>query len=298
MESKPVCFEIEFYEEDGDNLVLKDKVSEEDRDKLNDIFGKPMVIVSTLTSDSKETKAALAKMDIPEGTDPMEALSQMPPEALAAMKEQVSEKIDKMQDSIITQAGVSYVRAEYEAMGEDVDAIIVFLGTNDYNSDLPLGCWFTEKPEQVQRGKGGKEFQDVRLHRSLSMDQSTVRGRINVAMKHLKELYPAKQLILLTPLHRGYAFFGNGNRQPSEDYRNEQGLYIDHYVDAIAEAAHVWAVPVIDIYSLSGLLPTMPSQRQYFCDEKNDQLHPNTQGHQRLAKTLLTQLSSLPCTWE
>ena len=186
----------------------------------------------------------------------------------------------------------------HQEVGEDVDAIIVFLGTNDYNSDLPLGCWFTEKPEQVQRGKGGKEFQDVRQHRSLSMDQSTVRGRINVAMKHLKELYPTKQLILLTPLHRGYAFFGNGNRQPSEDYRNEQGLYIDHYVDAIAEAAHVWAVPVIDIYSLSGLLPTMPSQRQYFCDEKNDQLHPNTQGHQRLAKTLLTQLSSLPCTWE
>lgn len=186
----------------------------------------------------------------------------------------------------------------HQEVGEDVDAIIVFLGTNDYNNDLPLGCWFTEKPEQVQRGKGGKEFQDVRMHRSLSMDQSTVRGRINMAMKHLKELYPTKQIILLTPLHRGYAFFGNGNRQPSEDYRNEQGLYIDHYVDAIAEAAHVWAVPVIDIYSLSGLLPTMPSQRQYFCDEKNDQLHPNTQGHQRLAKTLLTQLSSLPCTWE
>lgn len=186
----------------------------------------------------------------------------------------------------------------HQEVGEDVDAIIVFLGTNDYNNDLPLGCWFTEKPEQVQRGKGGKEFQDVRMHRSLSMDKSTVRGRINVAMKHLKELYPTKQIILLTPLHRGYAFFGNGNRQPSEDYRNEQGLYIDHYVDAIAEAAHVWAVPVIDIYSLSGLLPTMPSQRQYFCDEKNDQLHPNTQGHQRLAKTLLTQLSSLPCTWE
>ena len=39
------------------------------------------------------------------------------------MKEQVSEKIDKMQDSHCTQAGVSYVRAEYEAMGEDVDAI-------------------------------------------------------------------------------------------------------------------------------------------------------------------------------
>ncbi len=39
------------------------------------------------------------------------------------MKDQVGEKIDKMQESIIIQAGVSYVRAEYEAMGEDVDAI-------------------------------------------------------------------------------------------------------------------------------------------------------------------------------
>ena len=105
------------------NLVLKDKISKEDREELNDIFGKPMVIVSTLTSDSEESKAALAKMGIPEGMDPLAALSQMPAEALAAMKDQVGEKIDKMQESIITQAGVSYVRAEYEAIGEDVDAI-------------------------------------------------------------------------------------------------------------------------------------------------------------------------------
>ena len=109
-----------FYEEEGDDLVLKDKISKEDREELNDIFGKPMVIVSTLMSDSEESKAALAKMGIPEGTDPLAALSQMPAEALAAMKDQVG---DKMQESIIIQAGVSYVRAEYEAMGEDVDAI-------------------------------------------------------------------------------------------------------------------------------------------------------------------------------
>ena len=56
-----------FYEEEGDDLVLKDKISKEDREELNDIFGKPMVIVSTLTSDSEESKAALAKMGIPEG---------------------------------------------------------------------------------------------------------------------------------------------------------------------------------------------------------------------------------------
>lgn len=87
-----------FYEEEGDDLVLKDKISKEDREELNDIFGKPMVIVSTLTSDSEESKAALAKMGIPEGTDPLAALSQMPAEALAAVKEQVGEKIDKMRN--------------------------------------------------------------------------------------------------------------------------------------------------------------------------------------------------------
>lgn len=186
----------------------------------------------------------------------------------------------------------------YQDVGQDVDAIIVFLGTNDYNEDLPLGKWFTESPEQVERGKGGREFRDVRLHRTLCTDQGTLRGRINVAMRHLKSLYPTKQIVLLTPLHRGYAFFGKGNRQPSEDYRNEQGLWIDDYVEAIQEAAHVWAVPVIDLFSLSGLLPTVPSQRQYFCHEDTDQLHPNTRGHRRLAMTLLTQLAVLPCGWE
>ena len=62
-------------------------------------------------------------MGIPEGTDPMQALAIMPKEALDAMTEKISEKVDSMQESIITQAGVSYVKSEYEAIGEDVDAI-------------------------------------------------------------------------------------------------------------------------------------------------------------------------------
>ncbi|MGN1375281.1 MAG: SGNH/GDSL hydrolase family protein, partial [Prevotella sp.] len=28
--------------------------------------------------------------------------------------------------------------------GDDVDAIIVFIGTNDYNAGVPVGRWFTE----------------------------------------------------------------------------------------------------------------------------------------------------------
>ena len=112
-----------FYEEDGDLLVLKDDVTSEERDQLNSIFGKPMIIVASFSSGGDEVNAMLTQMGIPEGTDPMQALAIMPKEALDAMTEKISEKVDSMQASIITQAGVSYVKSEYEAIGEDVDAI-------------------------------------------------------------------------------------------------------------------------------------------------------------------------------
>ena len=112
-----------FYEEDGDLFVLKDDVTSEERDELNSIFGKPMIIVASFSSGGDEVNAMFTQMGIPEGTDPMQALAIMPKEALDAMTEKISEKVDSMQDSIITQAGVSYVKSEYEAIGEDVDAI-------------------------------------------------------------------------------------------------------------------------------------------------------------------------------
>ena len=99
-----------YYEEDGDNLVLKDDVKSEEREKLNDILAKPMMIAASFLSGSDEVNEMLAKMGVPEGTDPMQAIAQMPEEALASMIGKISEKIDKMQPSILTQAGVAYVK--------------------------------------------------------------------------------------------------------------------------------------------------------------------------------------------
>ena len=112
-----------FYEEDGDLFVLKDDVTSGERYELNSIFGKPMIIVASFSSGGDEVNSMLTQMGIPEGTDPMQALAMMPQEARDAMAEKISEKVDSMQESIITQAGVSYVKSEYEAIGEDVDAI-------------------------------------------------------------------------------------------------------------------------------------------------------------------------------
>lgn len=110
------------------------------------------------------------------------------------------------------------------------------------------------------------------------MDGDTFRGRINIAMSYLKANFPDKQVILLTPIHRGYARFGDNNIQPDESYPNSLGLYADAYVDAVKEAANVWAVPVIDLNSICGLYPNADSHARYFHDARSDRLHPNAEG--------------------
>ena len=179
--------------------------------------------------------------------------------------------------------------------GDDIDAILIFAGTNDYNAGVPLGEWYTEKHEPVEVS-GPK--QEVRKRRTLQMDEQTFRGRINRVMSYLKTNYPTKQIILQTPIHRGYARFSDNNIQPDESYPNRIGLYVDAYVDVIKEAANVWAVPVIDLNSISGLYPVNDSHTRYFHKEDTDRLHPNADGHYRMAKALMYQLLAYPADFE
>ena len=112
-----------YYEEDGENLVLKKNISSSDRDKLGTILAEPMMVLTSVSSGSDEMQDAFAKMGVPEGTDPLEVLAQMPQEARKSITDKFEEKIKDMPESIVTQAGVAYVKTEYEAIGEDVDAM-------------------------------------------------------------------------------------------------------------------------------------------------------------------------------
>ena len=112
-----------YYEEDGENLVLIKNISSSDRDKLGPILAEPMMVLTSVSSGSDEMQAAFAKMGVPEGADPLEVLAQMPQEARKSITDKFEEKIKDMPESIVTQAGVAYVKTEYEAIGEDVDAM-------------------------------------------------------------------------------------------------------------------------------------------------------------------------------
>ena len=78
---------------------------------------------------------------------------------------------------------------------------------------------------------------------------------------------------------------------------NARGIFFDEYVKAIKETGNVWAVPVIDLNSLSGLFPLYDAGAQMFNKPDIDRLHPNDAGHSRMAKTIMQQLSALPCVF-
>ena len=182
--------------------------------------------------------------------------------------------------------------------GQDEDAILVFLGTNDFNSGLPIGEWYEENDVQVWAATGKPKELVTRKHRTPVFSNDTFKGRINIGIQRMKQLYPDKQIILLTPIHRAYATFGNSNVQPDERYQNKGGDYLDVYVDAVKEAGNVWSVPVIDLHAISGLNPMVEEQLPYFQNKETDRLHPNTKGHIRMAKTLMQQLWMYPCSFE
>ena len=177
--------------------------------------------------------------------------------------------------------------------GSDIDAIFIFAGTNDYNDNVPLGKFFAETEKQTNHD--GQNV--IRKYRSRIYNDSTFCGRINKVMSYLKNQYPLQQVIILTPLHRGFAKFSDNNVQPEESFCNGQGLYLEDYVKCLKEAALNWAVPIIDLYSLSGLYPLSDSHTMYFRNSETDRLHLNSEGNYRLAKTIQYQLLTLPSTF-
>ena len=180
---------------------------------------------------------------------------------------------------------------------DDVDAIVIFIGTNDYNNGVPIGEWYEERAEQVVYGHGKPKTTVDRKRRYVKMDKDTYRGRINIAIDKVKRMYPTKQIVLLTPIHRAQFHRSDTNWQIPEDYTNQCGIYLEEYVNAVKEAGNIWAVPVIDLNATGGLFPMMDEHAQYFHDKDTDRLHPNDRGHERLARTLYYQLSSLPYTF-
>lgn len=176
-------------------------------------------------------------------------------------------------------------------VGDDFDVLFVCIGTNDFNEGVPLGEFFTEHAENIvceYDAKNQPARYAVRKKREFVFGEETFKGRLNRFFAQIKNDYPDKRIILLTPLHRAYAFFGGDNVQPDELYANRIGVYFEEYVEAIRKAADIWAVELIDLYRESGLLPINEKHAElYFNKQSGDSLHPAAAGHRRIAQAIL-----------
>ena len=141
---------------------------------------------------------------------------------------------------------------------EDADGVVVFGGTNDFgHGDAPIGTFSDKTPK-------------------------TFYGACHDLFLRLIERFPGKPIVIMTPLHR----------TEEDDVRTKHGLDVTlkTYVDIIREVAEFYALPVCDMYKISGLQPRVDVIKEKFVP---DGLHPNDEGHEIIADRLGTFLENL-----
>ncbi|MCQ2429463.1 MAG: SGNH/GDSL hydrolase family protein [Clostridia bacterium] len=139
------------------------------------------------------------------------------------------------------------------------DVIVVFGGTNDFgHGDAPFG-----------------KYEDT--------DDCTFCGALRTLLTKLMTKYPYATIVMMTPLHR-----------LSENVTtNEIGLPcrpLRDYVEMEKRMAAEFSVPVLDLWSVSGIQPAIPAN---FIAYTADGLHPNDRGAERVADRLIAFLNAL-----
>lgn len=141
-------------------------------------------------------------------------------------------------------------------MDADADLIVVFGGTNDYgHGDAPFGDFSDRTPD-------------------------TFCGACHTLMRSLIEKYPTSTTVIMTPLHRSC----------EDDPSAGNGLPLREYVMMIKRVAEYYSLPVIDLWSMSGIQPRVDIIKEKYCP---DGLHPNNAGHELMAERIANFLLAL-----
>lgn len=147
-----------------------------------------------------------------------------------------------------------------DEMIPDADIIAVFGGTNDF-------------------GHGDAAFGTME-----DRTEETFCGAMHCLLQKLIARYPLAQIVVMTPLHRlvEHCIYNElGVRQTAD---------LEEYVNAIMKIAAYYAIPVLDLYRVSGLQPAVSVLQELYMP---DGLHPNDAGHMRIAQKLKGFLNTL-----
>ena len=146
-------------------------------------------------------------------------------------------------------------------MDKNADAVVVFGGTNDYgHGDAPLGTPNDRTP-------------------------ATFWGACHYLMDNLLTMYTGKPIAILTPLHRDNEEDPSGGGVKPNDVAP-----LCVYRNILIEVAQYYALPVLDLYAVSGIQPKNARCRELLLP---DGLHPSDAGYEILARKIGLFLQSL-----
>ena len=140
------------------------------------------------------------------------------------------------------------------------DLIMVFMGTNDYGHETPLGT-----------------IDDI--------EDGTFYGALNVIIPALVAKHTSSKIVFVTSIHRyGYGTSGIlGTKLTYDNIPNGVGASLGDYVNALKEVCAKNGVSVINLFEECPIDPTEASVREELIP---DGVHPNAEGHKIIAEIM------------
>ena len=143
---------------------------------------------------------------------------------------------------------------------QDVDLVVIFMGTNDYGHGTPLGTI--------------SDSADISFY-----------GALNVIIKGLKDKLPNATICWITPLHR----YGYGGFTFDSDL-NASNCCLADYTNAIIDVCKKYDIEYFNSFNIPNFNPSdNVIKSKYFPDG----LHPNADGHLYLSNHLVKWLNKL-----
>ena len=148
-------------------------------------------------------------------------------------------------NTAIARRGEAYTNdmcMRYSSMTDDADIVTVFGGTNDQGNNIPIGEWGDDS-------------------------EYTLYGAMKILCEGLINKYMGKKIGFITPLPK---------YENSTDYSYPSEAF-KPYIDCIKDVCARYSIPVLDLWTESGIAPSMSTVRAAMIP---DGLHPNATGHE------------------
>ena len=152
----------------------------------------------------------------------------------------------------------------YTEMDDDADVVTVFAGTNDYGySNATWGAFYNEDG-------------------TINKDDTTFYGACHVLFEGLLKKYASRgtTIFITTPIPRQSITAPNPTT----------GKLLKDYAQVIKEVAEFYSLPVLDLFTMSGLQANVPEVKTAYVP---DGVHPNNKGHVVLANKFAGMLRTL-----